>query len=86
MLWVCMCTHDLEHFVPVKFGIRLPTAGLAFPFGPLTEHPLAPMENCEGKSVKELPYVVACPSSYEVRVQCGACDVLLKQIGVRLSR
>lgn len=51
------------------FRIRYP-AVLLFPFGPLTEDPLATaMENCEGKSVKELPYVFACPSSYEVRVR-----------------
>lgn len=60
--------HDPERFVCMALRISF-TAVLRFPFHPLAEDTLAPMGSCAGKSEKELPYVVACPSSYEVRVR-----------------
>lgn len=70
--------------------IRLPA--VPFPFVPLTEDPLATaMENFEGKSAKELPYVFACPSSYEVRVRwcevwSARCDYFLDEVNTGDSR
>ena len=69
-----LCAHDLDRCACMTTRVMYATLFYHSLFGPLTEPPLPTMGSSEGKNVKELPYVIACPSSYEVRVRCSMIE------------